>query len=306
VPPPASASFSASQASQQLLRLPRDKKFAAQRQNLELQLQEDALFQRRMGEIKQSILPRLREILRQLLKGSRPILLENSYAQLACNILCASLLSEGLPGAQQFLQYVGRTPGTSGYGEKTYDIAEFKKWENETWELQRMSRDYRTLQLRKERLEELLAQSKKEVVKLQHLLKSKSAPGPQTTALERDLQAAKRERDHLNDAACTADAARRHLEEERDALLQEIAELKSTQQGILSRSVELTHANSAELRAISERVDTIVADNLRLQQDLNHTSEELERVRGEHKDNTRRRADVENVSTFVDFRVMVL
>jgi hypothetical protein len=301
---PSPASFSASQASQQLLRLPRDQKFAVQRQNLERQLQEDALFQRHMGEIKQSILPRLREILRQLLimKGSRRILLENPHAQLACNILCASLLSEGLSGAQHFLQYTGCTPGTSGFGQKTSNIEEFRKWESETWELQRMSQDYGTLKTRKEHLEDLLAKSSKEVVKLQHLLKVMSAPGPRTTALERDLRAAEAERDRSNDAACTADAARRCLEEERDALLQDIMEMKSA----LSRSAEVTRANTGELRAINERVDVMLADNLELQQKLNHTSEELERVRGEHKENTGRRADLENVSTFVDFRGMVL
>ena len=105
-----------------------------QRNKLELQLQpeDDALFQRRMGKIKQSILPRLQEILRQLLKGSWPIRFENQYDQLACNILCASLLSEGSPDAKQFLQYTGCTPGTSGYGHTTSSIQQFKRWENET------------------------------------------------------------------------------------------------------------------------------------------------------------------------------
>ena len=125
-----------------------------------------------------------------------------------------------------------------------------------------------------------MVKSNKEVVKLQYLLKVMSAPSPQTTALERDLRAAEAERDHSNDAARTADAARRRLEEERDALLQDIAELKSVQQEILSRSVELTRANSGEPRAINERVDAMVADNLQLQQKLNHASEDLERVRG--------------------------
>ncbi|KAJ7228280.1 hypothetical protein GGX14DRAFT_384779 [Mycena pura] len=113
--------MSRSEASKRLLAL-RNQGPSTERQELESQLRDHALFQSRMEELRQSMLPRLEEILRELLKCRRQICLPNEgRAQLAINILCEEILSKGLKGAQHIVTYV--------YGnQETPDQRQFIHW----------------------------------------------------------------------------------------------------------------------------------------------------------------------------------
>jgi polyhydroxyalkanoate synthesis regulator phasin len=113
-----------SEASKRLLAL-RNQGSSEERRKLESQLREDALFQSRMEELCQSILPRLGEILRELLRCRRPISLPNeSRAQLAINILCDEILSKGQMNAQHFMVYVDGD-------HETADRQEFARWQKQ-------------------------------------------------------------------------------------------------------------------------------------------------------------------------------
>ena len=119
--------MSHSEASKKLLSI-RNHGWSKERQELESQLREDALFQSRMEELRQSILPRLEEILSELLRCRRPIHLPNEgRAQLAINILCEEILSKKLEGAQHFVVYVYED-------QETADLQQFIHWQKSKME----------------------------------------------------------------------------------------------------------------------------------------------------------------------------
>jgi len=72
------------------------------RENLERQLQAHALSQSHLGELNRVILPRLTELLTNLLTYPHQIELRHhtSFIQAAVSIICAGVLARGLPGAK--------------------------------------------------------------------------------------------------------------------------------------------------------------------------------------------------------------
>lgn len=115
---------SRSEASKRLLAL-KNQGPSEERQKLERRLQEDAFFRGRVDEIVQGILPRLGEILRQLLQCSQPICLPSKvpgFLQLAVRVICAGILSEKLAGAKQYLVYVDGM-------QQTTNVQEFAEWQ---------------------------------------------------------------------------------------------------------------------------------------------------------------------------------
>ncbi|KAJ7197624.1 hypothetical protein GGX14DRAFT_402549 [Mycena pura] len=263
--------MSRSEASKRLLAL-RNQGPSTERQELESQLREDALFQSRMEELRQSMLPRLEEILRELLKCRRQICLPNEgRAQLAINILCEEILSKGLKGAQHIVTYV--------YGnQETPDQRQFIHWhENASAQQESSMRitalrekvDDLTAKLadREDRLKDRGVHDRRRIAQLQEQLQQDRAAGLRKIG---DLE--KQQGDNLT----ALNAGRVELERVRSELQRVLNKSKEGE----SEQEEATKAELASVRSDLKHVQIKLAESKKMesmyQADLEATKVNLE------------------------------
>ncbi|KAJ7711933.1 hypothetical protein DFH07DRAFT_786045 [Mycena maculata] len=222
------------------------------------QIHRDAVISGFRDEIVQILLPRLLHLLRQLLTHNKHIRLgDNPYCRLACNILSAHLLAEGLPNSQHVLDYVD----PDAPERTTSEMQTFKQWHRDALEQRARYARTRSMELRLEQMTkelEAYKNSPPQSLSTQNPAASKLEAQMRNlrrdlSATRTDLNATRSERDSLRENVRASETRTTRLESERALNRRKIETLEAEAKQLKLQTC--TEASKCELERVREELD---------------------------------------------------